>query len=71
MVEQPAVGRSLRVVKLVDHHEVVGVGSDTGRSIRGQRLDACEDVAPAFRAGATDIQLAEVGVVEHLAVGAE
>ena len=66
---QPSVGRRLGVVELVDDHDVEGVGRDVLRRRTRQGLDAGEDVLPALRARAADVELAEVGVGEHLAVG--
>ena len=69
MIKQPAVGAGLGVVELVDDDDVVCGGRDVADARGGQRLNACEDMLPPFRTRATDIQLREVGVVQHLAVG--
>ena len=64
------VGASLCVVELVDDDDRVRTGRDVGDSVCRQRLDGGEDVIPALGAGAADVELAEVGVVQDLAVGA-
>ncbi len=61
----------LGVVELVDDDDVEGIRRDVRHAVDGQRLHAGEDVPPALRPRAADVQLAEVRVGEHFAIGAE
>jgi hypothetical protein len=71
VLEEPFVGRRLGVVELVDDDDVEVVGWDPVHPVGRQRLDAGEDVLPALRPSAADVELAERAVGEHLAVGAQ
>ncbi len=70
MVEDPAVGDRLGVVELVDDDDLERIGRDVGDAVGGQGLHGREHVLPALRPGAPDVELAEVRVTEHLAIGA-
>jgi hypothetical protein len=70
-VQQPAVGRGLGVVELVDDDDVEGGGVEVVHAVCRERLHAGEHVAPALRPGPADPHLAEGGVAQDLAVGAQ
>lgn len=59
------------MVELIDDDHGVPVGRDPVHPVRGEGLNAGEHVLPPFGPGAGDVQLAEVHVVEDLAIGAQ
>lgn len=71
VVEDRLVGASLCVVELVDDDDRVRIGWEIGDAVCRERLDGCEDVTPSLRAGAADVELTEVGVVQNLSVRAQ
>ena len=64
------VGR--QAVALVHHHGVPMVGAHAGHQVAaGDAVDGGEEVVEALRLVAAGQQLAELGVAQHLAVGAQ
>ena len=71
VVDDAPVGHGLGMVKLIDHHDVEGIRRDVRDPVRRQRLHAREDMLPAFGPRTSDVQLAKVGVCQHLSVRAK
>lgn len=70
-LEQAPVRRGLRVVELVDHHDLERVPGEVPHVVRRQALHAREHVPPPLGPPTVDVQLAEGTVAEDLAVSAQ
>lgn len=69
VIDQRSVGASLGVVELIDDHNIERVSRHMGYPVRRQRLHAREHVLPTLGTSAANVQLPEVSIAQHFAVG--